>query len=107
MAWIGDHICSYVQACCAGFCRSCPEDGTTVMQDLRELGPSYLFAPPRIFENILTQVMIRMEDAAWAKRRMFDYFLGLAKRAGPALLDGRAVALRDRLFYWLGNLLVY
>jgi long-chain acyl-CoA synthetase len=107
MAWIGEHIFSYVQAYCAGFCVSCPEDGTTVMHDLRELGPSYLFAPPRIFENILTQVMIRMEDAAWPKRRMFDYFLGLARGAGPALLDGRPVAWRLRLLYWLGNLLVY
>jgi long-chain acyl-CoA synthetase len=134
MAWIGEHIFSYVQAYCAGFCVSCPESGATAMTDLRELGPSYLFAPPRVFENILTQVMIRMEDAAWVKRRLFDYFLGVAKRAGPALLDGRpprpaslpspasgggqgggkrgrvtegAVAWRDRLLYRLGDLLVY
>src|SRR5207244_7615177 len=107
MAWIGEHIFSYVQAYCAGFCVSCPESGATVMQDLRELGPTYLFAPPRIFESILTQVMIRMEDAAWVKRRMFDYCLAVAKRAGPALLDKRRVPWRDRLLYWLGNLFVY
>ncbi|HEV2336571.1 MAG TPA: AMP-binding protein [Stellaceae bacterium] len=107
MAWIGEHIFSYVQAYCTGFCVSCPESGATAMADLRELGPSYLFAPPRIFETILTQVMIRMEDAAWWKRRIFDYFLGVARRAGPALLDGRAVSWRDRALYRLGNLLVY
>src|SRR5206468_11799300 len=102
-----EHIFSYVQAYCAGFCVSCPEDGTTVMADLRELGPTYLFAPPRIFENILTQVMIRMEDAAWVKRRLFRYFLGVAKRAGPATLDRRPVKRRDRTLYRLGDLLVY
>src|SRR5438034_1572879 len=107
MAWIGEHIFSYVQAYCAGFCVSCPEDGTTVMADLRELGPTYLFAPPRIFENILTQVMIRMEDAAWVKRRLFRYFLEVAMRAGPAILDRRQVGWRDRLSYGLGRLLVY
>jgi long-chain acyl-CoA synthetase len=107
MAWIGEHIFSYVQAYCAGFCVSCPESGATVMADLRELGPTYLFAPPRIFENILTQVMIRMEDAAWIKRRLFHYFLGVARRAGPALLDRRPVGWRDRLLYRLGDLLVY
>jgi long-chain acyl-CoA synthetase len=107
MAWIGEHIFSYVQAYCAGFCVSCPESGATAMADLRELGPSYLFAPPRIFENILTQVMIRMEDAAWVKRRLFRYFLGVAKATGPALLDGRPVGWRDRVLYWLGDLLVY
>jgi len=107
MAWIGEHIFSYVQAYCTGFCVSCPESGATAMADLRELGPSYLFAPPRIFETILTQVMIRMEDAAWLKRRIFNYFLGVARRAGPALLDRRPVGWRDRALYRLGNLLVY
>jgi long-chain acyl-CoA synthetase len=107
MAWIGEHIFSYVQAYCAGFCVSCPESGATAMADLRELGPSYLFAPPRIFENILTQVTIRMEDAAWVKRRLFDCCLRVAKRVGPALLDGRPVKWRERLLYRLGDLLVY
>jgi len=107
MAWIGEHIFSYAQAYCAGFCVSCPESGATAMTDLRELGPSYLFAPPRIFETILTQVMIRMEDAGWVKRRLFHYFLGVARRAGPALLDRKAVGWRDRALYRLGDLLVY
>ena len=107
MAWIGEHIFSYAQAYCAGFCASCPESPATVMADLRELGPTYLFAPPRIFENILTQVMIRMEDAGWVKRRLFHYFLRVAKRVGLPVLDRRRVAVLDRVLYWLGNMLVY
>jgi len=107
MAWIGEHIFSYAQAFCAGFCASCPESPATVMGDLRELGPTYLFAPPRIFENILTQVMIRMEDAGWVKRWLFHYFLGIAKRVGLPVLDRRRVPVIDRVLYWLGNMLVY
>jgi long-chain acyl-CoA synthetase len=107
MAWIGEHIFSYAQAYCAGFCASCPESAATVMLDLRELGPTYFFAPPRIFENILTQVMIRIEDAAWAKRRLFHYFLGVAKRIGLRILDRQQVAFGDRVLYSLGELLVY
>jgi len=107
MAWIGEHIFSYAQAYCAGFCASCPESGATVMLDLRELGPTYFFAPPRIFENILTQVMIRMEDAGWAKRKLFRYFLGVAKRIGLPILDRQPVPFVDRALYWLGDLLVY
>lgn len=107
MAWVGEHIFSYAQAYCAGFCASCPESQETVIADLRELGPTYFFAPPRIFENILTQVMIRMEDAGWIKRRLFDYFVGLARRVGPAILDRHRVALADRMLYWLGDALVY
>ena len=107
MAWIGEHIFSYAQAYCAGFCASCPESAATVMLDLRELGPTYFFAPPRIFENILTQVMIRVEDAAWAKRWLFHYFLDVAKRVGLPILDRQQVPMVDRMLYWLGDLLVY
>jgi len=107
MAWVGDHIFSFAQSYCAGFCVSCPESGATVMQDLRELGPTYFFAPPRIFETILTNVMIRMEDAGAVKRWIFATFMAVAKRCGTRLLDGKPVATGDRLLYWLGQLLVY
>ncbi|MCW5774534.1 MAG: AMP-binding protein, partial [Rhodospirillaceae bacterium] len=91
----------------AGFCVNCPESSATVMQDLREIGPTYFFAPPRIFENILTQVMIRIEDAGWIKRRLFHYFMKIARRAGPDILSRKRVSPGLRLFYWLGELLVY
>jgi long-chain acyl-CoA synthetase len=107
MAWIGEHIFSYAQAYCAGFCASCPESQATVLADLCELGPTYFFAPPRIFENILTQVMIRMEDAGATKRKLFHYFIEVAKRVGPALLEGRRVPFADRVRYRVGNALVY
>ena len=107
MAWVGDHLFSYAQALLAGFTINCPESGDTVMTDLREIGPSYYFAPPRVFENLLTQVMIRMEDAGPIKRGMFHYFMAVAKRCGAEILDGQPVSGTDRLLYSLGNLLVY
>ena len=107
MAWVGDHVFSFAQSYCAGFCVSCPESGATVMNDLKELGPTYFFAPPRIWENILTQVMIRMEDAAWLKRKLFHYFLDVARRAGSRILGKETVPLKDRLLYAIGDVLVY
>ena len=108
MAWVGDHLFSYGQALVAGFTINCPESGDTVMTDLREIGPTYYFAPPRVFENLLTQVMIRMEDASAIKRQMFHYFMEVARRCGSEILDRRAdVAASDRLLYALGNLFVY
>ena len=107
MAWVGDHIFSFGQNYTAGFCVNCPESAATVMQDLRDIGPTYFFAPPRIFENILTTVMVRMEDAAPIKRRLFHYFMDLAQRAGTRILDGKPVSATDRLLYALGNILVY
>jgi long-chain acyl-CoA synthetase len=77
------------------------------MTDLREIGPTYYFAPPRVFEGLLTSVMIRMEDAGKLKQKLFHYFMGVAKRCGGAILDGKPVGAGDRLQYWLGNVLIY
>ena len=108
MAWVGDHLFSFAQAMYAGFTINCPESGDTVMNDLREIGPTYYFAPPRVFENLLTQVMIRMEDASAVKRWMFRYFMEVARRCGSEILDRRGgVATKDRFLYALGNALVY
>lgn len=107
MAWVGDCLFSLAQALVAGFTVNCPESGDTVLTDLREIGPTYYFAPPRVFENMLTSVMIRMEDASAIKRRMFHYFMDVAKRCGADILDGKPAALQDRVAYALGRVLVY
>ncbi len=107
MAWVGDHFFSYAQSYVAGFCVSCPESSDTVMHDMREIGPTYFFSPPRIFESVLTSVMVRMEDSSWIKRKMFDYFMGVAKRCGVDILEGRSVGALDRLVYAIGKILVY
>ncbi len=107
MAWIGDNIFSIAQSYVSGYCVSCPESSDTVLEDLREIGPSYFFAPPRIFENVLTTAMIRIEDAAGIKQWMFRYFMDVAKRVGLDILDGKPVPLGSRLLYALGNLLIY
>jgi long-chain acyl-CoA synthetase len=108
MAWVGDNLFSYAQALVGGMTINCPESGDTVMTDMREIGPTYYFAPPRIFENLLTQVMIRMEDAGRVKRALFHYFLAVARRCGAEILDGKAdVPFADRVLYRLGDLLVY
>ncbi len=106
-AWIGQNIFSYAQWLACGYVVNCPESGATVMIDLKEIGPTYYFAPPRIFEGLLTSVMIRMEDASAIKRRLFHYFMDVARRVGPKLMDGKSVGVADTLLYKLGDLLVY
>jgi long-chain acyl-CoA synthetase len=106
-AWVGQFIFSLAQPMVTGYCICCPESAETVMSDMREIGPTYYFAPPRVLEALLTQVSIRMEDAGRVKRAMYRYFMGVAQRVGGAILDGRPVATGERLLYWLGDLLVY
>lgn len=107
MAWVGDHIFSYGQFYCAGFTVNCPESSDTVLSNLREIGPTYFFAPPRIWENILTSVMIRIADSGWLKRRLFHFFMGVAQR-----IEARRSARKfphpvDHLLYLLGHVFVY
>ena len=106
-AWIGQNIFSCAQAFVTGYCICCPEAPETVMTDMREVGPTYYFAPPRVLEALLTQVSIRMDDASWLKRWLYRRFMSVAERVGGALLDGAPVSLLDRLLYGLGDLLVY
>jgi long-chain acyl-CoA synthetase len=106
-AWAGDHYLSYCQGIVAGFCMACPENTDTAMADLRETGPTFYFAPPRTLELLLTRVMIRMEDAGFLKRKMFHYFIGVARKYGERILNKQPVPLIGRLLYWLGDLLVY
>ncbi|MFN0162735.1 MAG: AMP-binding protein, partial [Burkholderiales bacterium] len=106
-AWIGQNIFSYAQALTAGFCVNCPEAASTVTADMREIGPTFYFAPPAVLERLLTSVTIRMEDASSVKRGMYKYFMDIATKVGGRLLDGKPVGLGERLLYWLGDLTVY
>ncbi|MBC7956445.1 MAG: AMP-binding protein, partial [Cytophagales bacterium] len=107
LAWIGQNVFSYAQWLTCGYVVNCPESAATVSIDLREVGPTYYFAPPRIFEGLLTSVMIRMEDASAPKRWLFQRFMAVARRVGPALMDSKPAGLADRLLYALGNLVIY
>ena len=106
-AWIGQNIFSYAQWLACGYIVNCPESASTASIDLKEVGPTYYFAPPRIFEGLLTSVTIRMEDAGAIKKWLFQHFMALAQRIGPDLMDGKAVGFIDRIHYALGKLLIY
>ena len=106
-AWIGQNIFSYAQWLVVGYVVNCPENASTVSIDLKEVGPTYYFAPPRVFEGLLTNVMIRMEDAGPIMQTMFRSCMSLAKRVGPALLDRKPVSVLDRIKYQMGDLLIY
>jgi long-chain acyl-CoA synthetase len=106
-AWVGQFIFAVAQPFVTGYCICCPESAETVMTDMREIGPTYYFAPPRVLEALLTQVSIRMEDASAPKRWLYRKFMDVARRVGGALLDGQSVSAPDRLLYALGDFLVY
>ena len=107
LAWVGDHYLNFAQAMVAGYTLACPESPETVQENLREIGPTFYFAPPRVFENLLTSVMIRMQDAGPTKRWLFDYFMGVAKKYGERILNKKSVNPWGRLMYGIGSFVVY
>ena len=107
LAWVGDHVFSYGQFLCAGYCVCCPESSETIDVDRREIAPTYFFAPPRVFETLLTQIMVRMEDSGSFKKKLFDHYMKVANRHGEKILNGESVGLLGRLNYALGNFFVY
>jgi long-chain acyl-CoA synthetase len=106
-AWVGQNIFSYAQWLACGYVVNCPESNATVTIDLKEIGPTYYFAPPRIFEGLLTSVTIRMEDASAFKRWLFKSCMDVARRVGPARMDGKALSFIDSLKYKLGDWFIY
>ncbi len=107
LAWVGQNTFSYAQWLACGYIVNCPESAATVTIDLKEVGPTYYFAPPRVFEGLLTSVMIRMEDASAVKKWLFDTCMVVARRVGPARMDGKPVALIDRIKWMLGDWAIY
>ena len=91
LAWVGDHYLNYAQGFVAGFCMACPESAETAANDLREIGPTYHFAPPRVFEALLTRVMIRMEDAGASSAGCSGVSMDVAKRWGEKIANGEPV----------------
>ncbi|MEM8652365.1 MAG: AMP-binding protein, partial [Pseudomonadota bacterium] len=107
LAWVGDHVFSYTQSYIAGYCVCCPESPETADHDRLEIAPSYFFAPPRVFETLLTNITVRMEDAGKTKQKMFKYFMDHARKVGEPILNGESVSFMDRLKYALGEFFVY
>ena len=107
MGWVGDSIFSLSTSLVVAATCNCPESPETVQRDLRELGPSALLGPPRIWESMLTALQVKAADASPLKRRIYEYFRGLAERRELLVGDGKPISRSMRVGYRLGEYLVY
>jgi long-chain acyl-CoA synthetase len=107
MAWVGDTALSVVMAQVTGMCVNCPERPETVQQDMKEIGPTVLIAPPRIWENMLSQVQVMMGDSTFLKRTLYQLFSPIAERVASLRMQKQPIAFHTKLLYQLGNFCVY
>jgi len=105
LAWIGEQMMSMACGMQTGFALNFPEEPETVQTNIREIGPHIMFAPPRIWENMVSQVQVKIEDADRLKRAMFNWAMRVGYRAANAKFDGKPMSAVDRLMsrfaYWL------
>lgn len=107
MAWIGDTFFSVVSSFLSGAQVNCPEEATTVQKDLREIAPTLTFAPPRIWENIVNQVQVKLEDSDWLKRRLANFFIPLGMKVAEMDVKRERVPWHLKVLYQIGEWLVY
>ena len=101
--WIGQNFFGYVQPMVSGYCVCCPESSETMLADMREMGPTYFLATPRVLEALLTQVSMRMEDTGGFNLRLYRAGMAAARRA----MAGQPVSLSDRILTALCEVLIY
>ena len=101
--WIGQNLFSYVQPMVVGYCVCCPKSSETMLADMREMGPTYFLATPRVLEALLTQVSMRMEDTGGFNQRLYRAGMAVAHRIDA----GKSVSLSDRLVAGACNFLIF
>ncbi|MFQ5433814.1 MAG: long-chain fatty acid--CoA ligase [Anaerolineae bacterium] len=77
MAWIGEQMMSFACSLQKGFTLNFPEEPETALTNIREIGPHSMFSPPRIWENLVSQVMVKMEDSTKLKKRLYEWAMGI------------------------------
>ena len=107
IAWVGDFTFSIAAAMELRFVVNIPEAQETALHDLREIAPTLYFASPRAWSAMLTRIQVGIAESSALKRRIYDHFMPFAVKLERARLEGRRPGPGERLWYGLGNLLVY
>jgi long-chain acyl-CoA synthetase len=107
MAWVGDTVYGLVISLLVGATSNCPEGPSTVMRDLRELGPTGIIAPPAVWEGMLSRLQLKGADATPLKRKIFAYFSDVAKRIEDLKFDGKLVPGGLALAGKIGEFMVF
>lgn len=95
--WIGQNLFGYVQPMVVGYCICCPESSDTMLADMREMGPTYFLATPRVLETLAKQVSLRMEEAGGFNQRLYRTCMAVGRRVAVRTLAGEPLSISDRL----------
>ncbi|MBI4636999.1 MAG: AMP-binding protein [Candidatus Rokubacteria bacterium] len=105
-SWIGEQMMSISCGLMAGFTLNFPEDPETVQRDIREIAPQVLFSPPRIYEQMVRTVQVKVLDAPWTKRNAYGWAMGVGGQVADLKLTQQPIPGLLRLKHELADLLV-
>jgi len=97
LPWVGEQMTAVSWNLYRGFVVNFPEKIETVAENIREVGPEILFAPPRFWERICSDMQVRIQDAVWIKR----FFYKLCMPIGYKTAESRLANKRPNLPLYL------
>ncbi len=107
LAWVGEQMITVAAGVQCGFTINFPESSATVQENIREIGPHLMFAPPRIWENMLSQVQVKIQDSTRIKRALYEWAMAQGYAMADARFSRRPAGAGLRLSYGLARLLVF
>ncbi len=105
-AWIGEQMNSFGVAMATGITINFPESVETAMEDLKEIGPHFMFGAPRIYENIRSQIWLKIDESYRLNRFFYEYFIKVGERAARYRMSGKKMPLGLGILAWVGKVLV-
>lgn len=107
LSWVHEQEMSIVIPLVVGFAINFPEKPHTVIVDLREIGPHTMLASPRVYQSLMSSFMIRIEGASWFKKKVYNFFKKYGDKKAIADANNQQLSGLDKVFYTLGDALVY
>ena len=107
LAWIGEQMNSFGVAMATGIAVNFPESVETSMEDLKEIGPHFMFGAPRIYETIRSQIWLKMDESYWLNRTLYQYFMKIGEEAAGYRMSGRSMPGGLRFLAWLGRQIIF
>ena len=106
-AWIGEQMNSFGVAMATGITINFPESVETSMEDLKEVGPHFMFGAPRIYETIRSQIWLKIDDSYWLNRKLYNYFIKIGRKAAPYRMSGKPMPPMLALQSWIGSQMIF
>jgi len=106
-AWIGEQMNSFGVAMATGITINFPESVETAMEDLKEIGPHFMFGAPRIYETIRSQIWLKIDESYWLNRLLYNYFIKVGEQAAGFRMRGKVMPMGLRVKAWLARHLMF